>query len=510
MTAREPHRGPETLDVVIVGAGLSGIGAACHLRRECPELSFSILESRERMGGTWDIFRYPGIRSDSDMYTLGYDFKPWKAAKAIADGPSILEYIRETAREEQIEQTIRYDSRVIRAAWSSEDACWTLTVRSADDGESTLRARFVMMCAGYFSYEKGHAPEFPGRESFQGDFIYPQFWPEQLDYTGKRVVVIGSGATAMTLVPSLAEKAAEVVMLQRSPTYVIDRPSVDRVANLARKLLPDQWAYDLTRWKNTLLQRLLYRRTRTSPEKVRNMLLDRVREGLGSDYDIDTHFTPSYDPWDQRLCLIPDGDLFAAIKSGRARVVTDEIDRVTPDGILLKSGQELQADVIVSATGLEITVCGEVELEVDGRALQPADTFTYKGVMCSDIPNMVQFFGYINASWTLRSDLISHWTCRVLNHMRATGTEQVTPRVPPQDQGMSPRPWITEFHPGYIQRALERMPKQGDHLPWLNPQDYVRDRQLFLREPIDDGYLEFREAADAGNPAEAGRAAATA
>jgi cation diffusion facilitator CzcD-associated flavoprotein CzcO len=497
----------EHYDVIIVGAGLSGIGAAAHLERECPGKRYLILEGRERMGGTWDLFRYPGIRSDSDMHTLGYDFKPWRAEKAIADGPAILDYIRETAAEHDIESHIRYGHRVTNAAWSSADAAWTIEAEKADTGETVaVRGNFLMMCSGYFSYEHGYTPDFPGRERFGGEIVHPQDWPEDLDYAGKRVVVIGSGATAMTLVPAMAEDAGHVVMLQRSPTYVVSRPDRDVIANFLRKVLPGRAAYALTRWKNIALQRWFYGRTRKAPEKVKRQLLKWVRDELGDDFDVEKHFTPDYDPWDQRLCLVPNSDLFRALRAGRASVATDEIESFTETGIRLASGEEIEADIIVTATGLDLVVLGGVSFAVDGAPVDFADTVTYRGMMYSGVPNMVSVFGYINASWTLRADLIERFACRLINHMDTTDTERVTPRLRPADRGMTLRPNVEDFTPGYMLRVIHLFPKQGDREPWTNPQDYRHDRKTLLEGPLEDGVLEFaasdsraveKEAADA-------------
>ncbi len=482
----------EHLDVIIVGAGLSGIGAACHLQKHCPGKRYLILEDREAMGGTWDLFRYPGIRSDSDMHTLGYNFKPWVAEKAIAEGPAILEYIHEAAEENGIPRHIRYQHRVVRAQWSSDDARWTLEVQRGETGERvTYSCNFLLMCAGYYRYREGFTPEFPDRERFGGEIIHPQHWPENLDYTGKRVVVIGSGATAVTLVPAMAEQAAHVVMLQRSPTYMIVRPFRDRLANALRKILPDTWAYALTRWKNVHLQQMLYRRTRKHPEQVRKMLLDRIRAEMGPDYDVDTDFTPRYDPWDQRLCLVPDSDFFDAIKSGKASVVTDHIERFTENGILLQSGNELEADIIVTATGLNMVIMGEIDFVVDGKPVDFSETWTYKGLMYSGVPNLVNTFGYINASWTLRADLTAEYFCQLLNHMDALDKQQVTPTLRPEDQNMQPHLWVDDFSAGYMQRVLHAFPKQGDHAPWLNTQNYLEDRKLLGHASFDDGALVF-------------------
>ncbi|WP_405226635.1 flavin-containing monooxygenase [Lentisalinibacter sediminis] len=482
----------EHYDVIIVGAGLSGIGAAAHLEQECPGKRYLILEGRERMGGTWDLFRYPGIRSDSDMHTLGYDFKPWQEEKAIADGPAILDYIRETAAEHDIDSRIRYGHRVTNAAWSSADAAWTIEAEKTDTGETVaVRGNFLMMCSGYFSYDRGYTPDFPGRERFGGEIVHPQDWPEDLDYAGKRVVVIGSGATAMTLVPAMAEDAGHVVMLQRSPTYVVSRPDRDAIANFLRKVLPGRAAYALTRWKNIALQRWFYGRTRKAPQKVKRQLLKWVRDELGDDFDVDKHFTPDYDPWDQRLCLVPNSDLFRALRAGRASVATDEIDSFTETGIRLASGEEIEADIIVTATGLDLVVLGGVRFAVDGQPVDFAETVTYRGMMYSGVPNMVSVFGYINASWTLRADLIERFACRLINHLDTTGTDRATPRLRPADREMTLRPYVEDFTPGYMLRVIHLLPKQGDREPWTNPQDYRQDRKAFLEGPLEDGVLEF-------------------
>lgn len=482
--------------MIVVGAGLSGIGAARHLQERCPDRSYLILESRPRMGGTWDLFRYPGIRSDSDMHTLGYDFRPWREARAIADGPAILNYIRNVAAEEGIDRRIRYRHRVVRAEWSSESSRWTLTVERGEEREpATLQCNFLLMCSGYYSYEKGHEPEFPGRERFSGTVVHPQHWPEDLAYQGRRVVIIGSGATAMTLGPAMAETAAKVTMLQRSPTWVVSRPEKDKVANFLRFVLPERWAYALTRWKNVAFQQYVYRRSRTHPEKLKKMLLKRVRRELGPDFDVEKHFTPDYDPWDQRLCLVPDADLFRAIREGRMDVVTDHIETFTETGIRTRSGQELEADIIVTATGLELVVLGNVEFRVDGEAVDFSRTWAYKGMMFSGVPNLVFTFGYINASWTLRADLTAAWACRLLNHMKEQDATRCVPELREQDRQMSPRPFIDDFSANYMKRVMHRFPRQGDHAPWLNTQDYRRDRELLLRAPIDDGVLRFSGAA---------------
>ena len=480
------------VDVLVVGAGISGIGQAYHLQAESPDRTYVILEGRADIGGTWDLFRYPGIRSDSDMHTLGYEFKPWNAEKAVADGPSIMAYLRETIAESGIDRHIRFNHLVRRAEWSSATATWTVDVELATTGEHlTYTCNFLSMCSGYYSYRHGHTPDFAGRERFQGEIIHPQQWPEDLDYADKRVVVIGSGATAMTLVPALAETAAHVTMLQRSPTYVAAGPDVDVIANTLRKVLPDSVAYDVTRWKNTKLQQFMYKRMRANPDKAKSYLVGRVRKALGSDYDVDTHFTPTYAPWDQRLCLLPNGDLFDAINAGTASVVTDRIVTFDETGIELESGDHLDADIIVTATGLEMVTLGEVDFVVDGEPVDFAQTWSYKGFAYSDVPNLASTFGYVNASWTLRADLIATYTCRLLNHMTETHTEICTPRLRPSDASMVARPMLDHLTSGYVQRAADRFPKQGDREPWINPQDYGKDRKMFRKEPVDDGVMQF-------------------
>ena len=480
------------VDVVIVGAGISGIGSAYHLQTMCPDRSYMILEGRSDIGGTWDLFRYPGIRSDSDMHTLGFSFKPWTEAKAIADAPSIMKYLRETVREHGIDRNIRFSTLVKKAEWSTESSTWTLTTQRADTGEyEYMTCNFIHMCAGYYSYKEGFTPHFHGRDDFQGTIVHPQEWPEDLDYTGKKVVVIGSGATAVTIVPAMADKVEHITMLQRSPTYVVSRPDHDPINDFLRKMLPDRVAYSIVRKKNTLLGSFFYNRTRSQPEKVKSKILGGVRKGLGPDFDIDTHFTPTYNPWDQRLCLIPNGDLFAAINSGKASVVTDHIDTFTANGIRLKSGRELEADIIVTATGLNLVTLGEVEIEVDGRTIDFAETWTYRGMAYSDVPNLVSTFGYINASWTLRADLVSTYVCKLLSHMRKTGTSQATPRLRAEDRNMEARPWIENFSAGYMQRVMDKMPKQGDREPWTNPQRYDLEKKIIGKQPVDDGAMTF-------------------
>lgn len=477
----------EHFDVLVVGAGLSGVGAGYHLQTGCPDRSYAILEGRDAIGGTWDLFRYPGVRSDSDMYTLGYAFKPWTEAKAIADGPSILSYVRRTAAEHGIERHIRYGHRVKRASWSTEAAAWTVEVEVA--GELTrFTCNFLFLCGGYYSYEGGYMPEFPGMDRFKGRLVHPQKWPKDLDYAGKRVVVIGSGATAVTLVPEMAKTAGHVTMLQRSPTYVVSRPSEDKVANDLRRWLPGKLAYDIVRWRNVLFGMYFFRMARRKPAAVKAGILKMVRAQLGPDYDVERHFTPTYNPWDQRLCLVPDADMFRQIRAGRATVVTDHIDTFTETGIRLQSGEELQADVVVSATGLVLEVWNGIEVNVDGRKVDASQTLSYKGMMYEGVPNMASAFGYTNASWTLKCDLTCEYVCRVLNHLKKTGTRQATPLN--SDPTVQFVPWL-DFSSGYVQRAMAKFPKQGNKAPWRLDQNYAKDLMNLRYARLDDGALRF-------------------
>jgi cation diffusion facilitator CzcD-associated flavoprotein CzcO len=481
----------EHYDVLIVGAGLSGIGAAYHLQTNCPTRSYALLEGREAIGGTWDLFRYPGIRSDSDMYTLGYSFRPWTDPKAIADGPAILRYVRETASEYGIDRHIRFRHHVKRASWSSEQARWTVEVERGPEKELVrFTCDFLLMCSGYYNYAEGHRPEFPGEARFQGTIVHPQFWPETLDYANKRVVVIGSGATAVTLVPAMAGTAAHVTMLQRSPTYVMSRPAEDRIANWLRRYLPAKLAYGLTRWKNVLLGMFFFNLARKRPEGVKEFIVNQVREHLGSDYDVATHFSPSYKPWDQRVCLIPDADLFNVVKQGRASVVTDHIETFTEKGIQLRSGQQLEADVIVTATGLKLQLLSDIEFSVDGERRDLSKCLCYKAMMFSDVPNLAYSFGYTNASWTLKVDLTSEYVCRLLNHLERHGLTTCTPR---RDPTVEEQPFL-DFSSGYVQRAIDLMPKQGSKRPWRLYQNYVLDLFTMRFGDVDDGTMEFSRA----------------
>ncbi len=481
-------------DVLIVGAGLSGIGAGYHLQTHCPGKTYAILEGRDAIGGTWDLFRYPGIRSDSDMYTLGYAFKPWRQAKAIADGPSILHYVRETAIEYGIDRKIRYRHQVKRASWSSDTATWTVEVERGETGQRIrYTCNFLYMCAGYYNYAAGYTPTFKGVERFGGKIVHPQHWPADLDYAGKTVVVIGSGATAVTLVPEMAKTARHVTMLQRSPTYVVSRPAEDGVANWLRARLPAMTAYGLTRWKNVLMQMMFFNLARKKPEKTKTQLIDLVREHLGPDYDVATHFTPRYNPWDQRLCLVPDADLFDAIKSGAASVVTDHIDTFTETGLKLTSGQTLDADIIVTATGLDMQLLSGMEVVVDGKVADLSQSMSYKGMMFSDVPNLASAFGYTNASWTLKADLTSAYVCKLLNHMDRHGQAYCTPRI--DAAGQEVEPWL-DFSSGYVQRAMEKFPKQGKNKPWKAHQNYALDVMALKLGRVDDGAMQFSKKKD--------------
>ena len=479
-------------DVIVVGAGISGIGAAYHLQTMSPKSTYQILEGRADFGGTWDLFRYPGIRSDSDMHTLGYRFKPWTADKSIADGPRILDYLRETITDNSIDKKIRYNQQVTKAQWSSEDSRWSLTVTDkVSDEVKTFTCGYLFMCSGYYSYKQGFTPEFAGVEKFRGKVVHPQQWPQDLDYKNKRVVVIGSGATAMTLVPAMANDVAEITLLQRSPTYVISRPSVDPFAKRMRRIWPKKIAYALTRVENTTRQQELYKLCREAPEGVKSVLIDAVRAELGADFDVDKHFTPTYKPWDQRMCLVPDSDLFVALRSNKAKVVTDTIKTFTETGIQLDSGEHLEADIVVTATGLNLCTLGEMEFVVDSQPVDFAKTWTYKGFAFSGIPNLASSWGYINASWTLRADLTCEYVCRLLNHMRKTKTTSCTPTLRKIDQDMPQRNWLEDFTSGYMKRMMHKMPRQGDHEPWINPQNYELDKKMFRKSPIDDGVMVF-------------------
>jgi len=484
-------KGIEHFDVLIVGAGLSGIGAAYHLQTECPKKTYLILEGRNAIGGTWDLFRYPGVRSDSDMYTLGYRFRPWREAKAIADGPSILRYIRETAQEHGIDRKIRYGHQVKAARWSSADAEWTVETAKTDGSVVRLTCNFLYMCSGYYDYAGGYMPGWPGMENFRGQIVHPQKWPENLDYKDKRVAVIGSGATSVTLVPAMAEAAKHVYMVQRSPSYVLALPSQDAVATWLRGKVPAGLAYSIVRWKNVFIAMFLFQKSRRTPEKIKAWILGLAKKSLGQDYDVAKHFTPSYNPWDQRLCFIPDADLFRAIKCGKASMVTDEIESFTENGLRMRSGEEIEADIIVTATGLKVQLMGGMEVWVDGAQATLARAMSYKGMMYSDVPNLASSFGYTNASWTLKSDLTAEYVCRLLKHMDAGEFACCTPRK--RDESIAEEPAI-DFSSGYIQRAKDVLPKQGSKRPWKLHQNYALDLLEFRFATVDDGTMEFKRA----------------
>ena len=489
----------EHVDVLIVGAGLSGIGAACHLRQRCPDRTFTILEARDAIGGTWDLFRYPGVRSDSDMFTLGYSFSPWKEAKAIADGDAIREYVRRTAREFDVDSRVRYRHKVVAAEWSSEDARWTVTaersaangadgadgVDGADTGVETvvLTCSFLYVCSGYYRYDKGFTPPFEGVEDFEGQVVHPQHWPEDLDYAGKRVVVIGSGATAITLVPSMAPTAEHVTMVQRSPSYVLSLPGKDIIADKLIGKVPPKLLYPALRWKNVLMAMLSFQLSRRAPKVMKALLRKGVLAQLPADFDVDTHFAPRYDPWDQRMCFVPDGDLFTSLRSGRASIVTGAIDRFTPGGLRMQSGEELPADIIVTATGLNVLAVGGMTLTVDGKPVNLGDTVAYKGMMLSGVPNFALTIGYTNASWTLKADLVAGYVCRLLNHMSARDYQVVTPLLTDPEVDMVP---LIDLKSGYVLRSLEKLPKQGPAAPWRLHQNYPRDVYLMRHGPVDD------------------------
>jgi monooxygenase len=481
---------PEHHDVLIVGAGLSGIGAGYHLQHKCPDRSYAILEARDAIGGTWDLFRYPGVRSDSDMLTLGYSFRPWKEAKAIADGPSILSYVRETASENGIDRKIRFDHRVVAARWSTPEARWTLEIERGGDGAERLEmtCNFLHVCSGYYRYDEGYTPQFTGTDRYAGQIVHPQFWPEDLDYAGKRVVVIGSGATAVTLVPAMATNAAHVTMLQRSPSYVVALPGEDPLARVARRFLPARAAFTVLKWKNVLLTMLSFQLSRHRPKLAKTLIRKGVERQLPPGYDIDTHFKPSYNPWDQRLCLVPDGDRFAAISSGEASVVTDSIETFTERGLRLASGAELEADLIVTATGINLLPLGGIDVAVDDRDVRFSETMTYKGMMFSGVPNLAVSIGYTNASWTLKCDLTCEYVCRLLNLMRERDYAYCIPRN--RDPSITEAPFI-DFSSGYVQRSIAEFPKQGSRTPWRLHQNYARDILMLRHSAIEDGALEF-------------------
>jgi cation diffusion facilitator CzcD-associated flavoprotein CzcO len=481
-------REPEHFDVLIVGAGISGIDAAVRLQEKCPGKSFAILEGREEMGGTWDLFRYPGVRSDSDMYTLGFPFRPWDKSVAIADGPSILQYLKDTAAEFGVDRKIRFKRRVEAARWSTAELRWTLDVRDGETGElEQMSCSFLYACTGYYRYDRGYTPDFDGLDEFEGEVVHPQLWNEDLEYADKKVVIIGSGATAMTLVPEMAKKARLVTMLQRSPTYLLPAPEKDPMANTMARLLPDALASTITRWKYVALATAMYKGSRRWPDRFRKFFIEGVRRSLPEGYDVERHFTPYYDPWDQRLCVVLKGDLFEAIKAGTVEVVTEHIDRFTKKGILLKSGEELEADLIVTATGLELQLFGGAVLEVDGEEIVPSEQMAYRAMMVGDVPNMAFAVGYTNASWTLKVDLVAQYVCRLLNHMDEKGYTTCCPIRDP-DMGEAK---LLDFDAGYVQRALPVLPRGGEKAPWRVYENYPLDLATLLYAPLEDGTMEF-------------------
>jgi cation diffusion facilitator CzcD-associated flavoprotein CzcO len=489
-----PQQEPEHVDVLIIGAGLSGIGAACHLREECPDKTYAVLESRGAIGGTWDLFRYPGVRSDSDMFTLGYAFRPWTDATSIADGASIRRYIEDTAREYGVGDHIRFHHQVVSADWSAEDARWTVTARRSDSGETVrLTCSWLSACSGYYRYDEGFRPRFDGEERFTGQIVHPQHWPEGLDVSGKQVVVIGSGATAVTLVPSLAADAAHVTMLQRTPSYIMSLPGRDPLAQALRRRLPAKIAYPIVRWKNVLLSTLLFQLSRRRPAMIKKLIRRLTQKQLPEGFDVDTHFNPPYDPWDQRLCLVPDGDLFRTLRQGNASIVTDRVKAFTERGIDLESGKHLDADVIITATGLNLLPLGGMSLSLDGTPVDLSTTVSYKGMMISGIPNFTMVIGYTNASWTLKADLVNRYVCRLLTHLDENGFVAATPVAPPEG---ADAPFL-DLASGYVQRSIAQLPKQGSRTPWRLHQNYVRDVRLMRRGPLDDEGMTFQRPAAA-------------
>ncbi len=478
------------VDVLIVGAGISGIAAAYYLGRRCPNKNWTIVEGRDAIGGTWDLFRYPGVRSDSDMYTLGYRFRPWTGEKAIADGADILKYIVDTAREFGIDRRIRFKQRVRRISWSSAQAEWTVTIEDgAAAAQRQMRCKFLFMCTGYYRYDKGYRPDWPGLDRFRGQILHPQEWRQDIDYTGARIVVIGSGATAVTMIPALAERAAQVTMLQRSPSYIVSSPSRDDISLRLHAKLPFGLAAWLSRWRLILRQMFYFHIARSKPEETRANILNGARDALGPGFDIERHFNPGYKPWDQRVCLVPDADLFEAMKAGKVNVVTEAIDRFSEAGILLESGETLPADIIITATGLVMKIMHGIDIRVDGSSVELGETLSYKGMMYSNIPNLFSAFGYTNASWTLKAELICEYVCRLLRHMDRRGYEQCTPRLQGEEAGAEA---FVDFTSGYVQRALDGLPKQGARRPWKVYQNYLKDLLIMRFGALDDGVMEFR------------------
>ncbi len=476
-------------DVIVIGAGISGIGAGYHLQTKCPEKSYAILEGRDTIGGTWDLFKYPGIRSDSDMYTLGFSFFPWKEKEAIADGPSILKYLDETSKKFNIDKKIKFNHYVKDASWCSEKSIWTLKVEDKNQiGTVTMSCNFIFMCSGYYSYEKGYTPDFKGIDDFNGKIMHPQKWDTSIDYSDKEVIVIGSGATAVTLVPEMAKDAKHVTMLQRSPTYVVSAPQKDPLAIFLQKYLPPKLSYFIVRWKNILRQQWYFRLCKKNPKRVKDFIINQVQKSLGNDYDVDKHFTPNYNPWDQRMCLVPNGDLFKSIRKKQTSVVTDTIDKFTSTGIKLESGKTLTADLIITATGLNLEICSNIKLKVDGEDINLPDTVTYKGMMFSGVPNLVSTFGYTNASWTLGADLTSEYVCRLLNYMKKSSIKKCCPEANSKIENNDD--WLN-LTSGYIKRSKDIFPKQGSRSPWTNNQNFLKDIFQIRYGKINDGEIKF-------------------
>jgi len=479
-------------DVVIVGAGISGIGAAYNIQKSCPTKSFTIFEGRENIGGTWDLFKYPGIRSDSDMHTMGFRFKPWTDPKTIADGPSILEYLNEAADENNLREKIQFKTKVKTAQWDSNSACWRLGIEKDGSGViQDISCSILYLCGGYYNYDQGYLPEFDGYEDFEGTLVHPQKWPEDLDYENKKVIVIGSGATAVTIVPSMADKVSKITMLQRSPTYYFAAPDEDVIGNFIKRFTTDRLGYFLVRWKNILMQRFMLARLRKYPQKTKEMLIDLVRKQLSDDYDVDKHFTPRYMPWDQRLCFVPNGDMFKAINSGKAEVVTDTIDRFTERGILLDSGNEIEADIIVTATGLNMQLLNGIDISIDNEKLDISERIQYKTMMFSNVPNLIATFGYTTASWTLGADLTSEYACKLINLMDSKGMDYFYPDAGEDVVGQGD---FLDLNSGYIQRVAHKLPKQGSRDPWINTQNYLKDLFQVRFKSIEDSDLKFKKA----------------
>lgn len=478
----------QIVDVIIAGAGISGIGMAVHLKQQCPNRSFAMIEQRDDIGGTWSLFQYPGVRSDSDMHTLGFDFEPWTEEKAIADGVSILEYLRRIVEKYGLSDNIRFGNKMTEASWSSEESLWTVTIETKLGDKQQIRGRFLYMGTGYYDYEQGHDPIFEGRSDFKGQIVHPQFWPKDIDYSNKKVVIIGSGATAVTLLPSLAKTADHVTMLQRTPTWYAVRPSKDIIANTLRKIIPEEWAYRFIRKRNVLLQNFVYKRARKNPARIEKFLMRGVRKALGSEPD-KVDFTPPYSPWEQRLCLVPDGDMFTAMREGKASIETGHIERFTQSGIQLTTGKHLEADIIVTATGLKLIMAGKVKFTINDVETDFADHFYYKGCMFANVPNMAIVFGYLNASWTLKADIVSRYVCRMLNHMEANELSIANPQLDAPEALEEEA--LFDFSSGYVQRSNDLLPKQSTTMPWRLTQDYLFERKVLLKDPIDDGIIKF-------------------